>query len=152
MNKVLFIARDEGSYYTRVNEDINIEDVLRQPIHLFNKSWRYPGLGDFVAFIDEFGVEFWVNDDAGVSFKGLPEDYFEAVKDAIKPAGVKRLWLITINDNLDAIRFYQRRGFAIAAVHVGSLDHSRELKPSIPKIGQHGIPLRDEIEFEMLLG
>ena len=90
--------------------------------------------------------------DAFEKFSGVGTALIEAVKDAIKPAGVKRLWLITINDNLDAIRFYQRRGFTIAAVHVGSLDHSRELKPSIPTVGLYGIPLRDEIEFEMLLG
>ena len=63
----------------------------------------------------------------------------------------QRLWLITTNDNLDAIRFYQKRGMTIAAIHVNSIAHSRTLKPSIPMTGDHGIPVRDEIEFEMEL-
>jgi ribosomal protein S18 acetylase RimI-like enzyme len=30
---------------------------------------------------------------------------------ALPPRGVRELWLTTSNDNLDALRFYQRRGF-----------------------------------------
>ena len=63
----------------------------------------------------------------------------------------RRAWLITTNDNLDAIRFYQRRGFTIATVHAGAIEQSRTIKPSIPLVGSYGIPIRDEIEFEMLL-
>jgi ribosomal protein S18 acetylase RimI-like enzyme len=61
------------------------------------------------------------------------------------------LWLITTNDNIHAIRWYQRRGFVIATVYVNALAESRNLKPEIPLIGDHDIPLRDEIEFEMTL-
>ena len=68
---------------------------------------------------------------------------------AAKRAGCKRLWLITTNDNIEAIRFYQKRGFTIAAIHVNALEHSRKLKPEIPTIGMFGIPIRDEVEFEM---
>jgi ribosomal protein S18 acetylase RimI-like enzyme len=63
--------------------------------------------------------------------------------------GCKRLWLVTTNDNVDALRFYQRRGFRLAALHKGEVDRSRaDLKPEIPDIGAHGIPLRDELELE----
>ena len=68
-----------------------------------------------------------------------------------KKAGCSRIWLITTNDNLHALGFYQRRGFVIKAVHPNALDRSRELKPSIPLISENGIPLRDEIELEMSL-
>ena len=61
-------------------------------------------------------------------------------------------WLITTNDNLDALRFYQRRGFRITAIHAGAVDDSRaRLKPEIPEAGDHGIPLRDELELELTL-
>ena len=60
----------------------------------------------------------------------------------------KRLWLITTNDNLDAIRFYQRRGFVLVAVHVNAIERSRQLKPQIPRVGCFGIEMRDELEFE----
>jgi GNAT superfamily N-acetyltransferase len=64
----------------------------------------------------------------------------------------RRMWLITTNDNLDALRFYQRRGFRLARLHPGAVNRSRLLlKPSIPEIGDHGIPLRDELELELVL-
>jgi ribosomal protein S18 acetylase RimI-like enzyme len=90
--------------------------------------------------------------DAFRKFQGVGTALVNAVREIATEHGCRRLWLITTNDNLDAIRFYQRRGFTIAAVHVNALAESRKLKPAIPMIGEHGIPLRDEIEFEMWLG
>jgi ADP-ribose pyrophosphatase len=75
----------------------------------------------------------------------------DAVKQAAQQAGCWRLWLITTNDNLAAIGFYQKVGFQIAAVHTNALAASRRLKPSIPLTGESGLPIRDEIEFEMIL-
>ena len=63
----------------------------------------------------------------------------------------KRLFLITTNDNLNALGFYQKRGFEIAAVYRGAVNESRKIKPSIPLVGFNNIPLRDEIELEMSL-
>ena len=63
----------------------------------------------------------------------------------------RRLWLITTNDNLAAMRFYQKRGFRLVAVHRNALDEARKLKPEIPLTGLDGIPLHDEIELEMML-
>ena len=74
-----------------------------------------------------------------------------AVRDAAIAAGCGRLWLVTTNDNTRALRFYQRRGFTIAAIHINALERVRELKPCIPLTGADGIPLRDEIELEMWL-
>jgi GNAT superfamily N-acetyltransferase len=75
----------------------------------------------------------------------------DAVRQEAQRAGCKRLWLITTNDNLTALRFYQRRGFVLVAVHRNAVELSRKLKPQIPLIGEHGIPIRDEIELEMPL-
>jgi len=74
-----------------------------------------------------------------------------AVKDAARNAGCKRLWLITTNDNLRALGFYQKRGMSLVAVYRNAMEAARKLKPQIPMIGQNGIPLRDEIELEMTL-
>jgi hypothetical protein len=52
---------------------------------------------------------------------------------------------------MNALRFYQKRGFVLVAVHKNALEVSRKLKPAIPLIGNDGIPLRDEIELEMIL-
>jgi ribosomal protein S18 acetylase RimI-like enzyme len=89
--------------------------------------------------------------DALKKFRGIGTALIEKIRQVAMERGCTRLWLITTNDNLEAIRFYQRRGFTIAAVHINALAESRKLKTSIPKIGLFGIPLRDEIEFEMLL-
>ena len=62
-----------------------------------------------------------------------------------------KIIVMTTNDNIGAIRFYQKRGFDMARLYRNALDQSRELKPEIPLIGQDGIPLRHEIEFEMQL-
>jgi ribosomal protein S18 acetylase RimI-like enzyme len=83
--------------------------------------------------------------------KGVGTALLDAASDAALAAGCKRLWLITTNDNLAALGFYQRWGLRIAAVHVDALSDSREIKPEIPEVGLEGIPLRDEIELEILL-
>ena len=59
--------------------------------------------------------------------------------------------LITTNDNIHAIQFYQKRGFDLVRLHKDSIQQARVLKPEIPLIGSNGIPIRDELEFEMLL-
>jgi len=71
-----------------------------------------------------------------------------AVQRLAAASGWRRLWLVTTNDNLDALRFYQRRGWRLVAVHPDALEESRRLKPSIPTVGSFGIPLRDELELE----
>jgi ribosomal protein S18 acetylase RimI-like enzyme len=83
---------------------------------------------------------------------GIGTALIEAVKNLARELKCKRLWLITTNDNLKALRFYQKRGFVLVAVHRNALEISRQLKPEIPLIGANGIPLRDEIELEMTLG
>jgi GNAT superfamily N-acetyltransferase len=63
--------------------------------------------------------------------------------------GARRLWLVTTNDNLDALRFYQRRGLRIAQVSSGAVDVARQFKPTIPTVGAYGIPMRDELILEL---
>lgn len=82
---------------------------------------------------------------------GVGSALIEAATQAARRVGCRRLWLITTNDNTHALRFYQKRGFVIAAIHVNALEKARRLKPEIPLIGEDGIPLRDEIELEMIL-
>jgi GNAT superfamily N-acetyltransferase len=89
--------------------------------------------------------------DALVERAGVGTVLIEAVVAAARAARRTRVWLITTNDNLDALRFYQRRGFTLAALHRGAVAESRRLKPSIPELGAHGIPIRDELELERRL-
>jgi ribosomal protein S18 acetylase RimI-like enzyme len=83
--------------------------------------------------------------------RGIGTALIEAVKVAASAAGCRRLWLITTNDNLRALGFYQKRGYRLVAVHPGAVNAARNLKPEIPLIGNEGIPIRDEIELEIIL-
>jgi len=82
---------------------------------------------------------------------GVGTTLLQAVCNAARKAGCKRLWLITTNDNMDALRFYQKRGFYLVALHRDAVLESRAVKPIIPATGRDGIPIRDEIELEMRL-
>ena len=65
-------------------------------------------------------------------------------------ADCARIWLVTTNDNLEALRFYQRRGFHLIAIHPDAVTETRKsLKPEIPLVGSFGIPMRDEIQLEL---
>jgi GNAT superfamily N-acetyltransferase len=72
----------------------------------------------------------------------------DAVVAHARSEGWRRLWLITTNDNTDAIRLYQRAGWDWVAWHRDAVEQSRALKPELPATGAHGIPIRHEIEFE----
>ena len=81
-------------------------------------------------------------------FAGVGTALVDAVVGAARQAGCRRLWVVTTNDNVDALRFYQRRGFRLEQLRPGAVEASRaSLKPEIPLVGAHGIPLRDELEL-----
>jgi len=79
--------------------------------------------------------------------EGIGTRLLAAVQRRARALGCREIWLVTTNDNMRALRFYQRRGMRIRRVHENAIERSRRLKPSIPRIGLHGIPLRDEIEL-----
>ena len=83
--------------------------------------------------------------------QGVGTLLIDLIKQVAHREGCRRLWLVTTNDNTHALRFYQKRGFCIAAVLLNALEGSRKIKPEIPLLGNGGIPIRDEIEMEMWL-
>ena len=86
-----------------------------------------------------------------VEGQGAGRKLLDAAAEEALRLKLKRLWLITTNDNTRAIRFYQRYGFHLKAVHIGAVNEARKLKPSIPLTGDDGIPIEHEFEFEILL-
>ncbi len=74
-----------------------------------------------------------------------------AIKQHAVEAGLRRMWLITTNDNMEALAFFQKRGFRLVAVHRDALSEARKMKPQIPLAGYRGIQLFDEIELEVML-
>lgn len=83
--------------------------------------------------------------------KGIGARLIDEVIREAKERNCCRVFLITTNDNLNALGFYQKRGFELSALRRGAINESRKLKPSIPLFGENNIPLRDEIELEMKL-
>ena len=83
---------------------------------------------------------------------GAGSALMEAVAAAAREAGCRRLYLITTNDNMHALRFYQRRGLRLIALRAGAVDEARRtLKPEIGEVGDDRIPIRDELELELPL-
>jgi ribosomal protein S18 acetylase RimI-like enzyme len=68
-----------------------------------------------------------------------------------RESGCRRVWLITTNDNTRAIGFYQKRGFEWVGFYKDAMVEARKLKPEIPELGINNIPIKHEIEFEMIL-
>jgi GNAT superfamily N-acetyltransferase len=83
--------------------------------------------------------------------RGIGTALLDAVVDVALANDWRRLWLITTNDNTTALRFYQRRGWDLVAVHRGAVDESRRLKPEIPQTGDDDIPIKHELELELVL-
>ena len=82
---------------------------------------------------------------------GIGTRLIESARQAAGQEKCRRLWLVTTNDNIHALGFYQKRGFVIREVRLNTFDKYRLLKPEIPMYGESGIPIRDEIEFEITL-
>lgn len=83
--------------------------------------------------------------------KGIGTALMNSLISKLKEDRIKRVWLITTNNNFSALRFYQKKGFFIKAVYINALETSRKIKPQIPLVDDDGIPIRDEIELELYL-
>ena len=122
--------------------------VLRDPLTL-------PG---FVARIDGAPVglvTYQVEEDecelVTINGPGVGAALLYAAVGQARLLGCRRIWLVTTNDNVRALRFYQRHGWDLVALHRDAVTHGRRLKPSIPELGMDGIPIRHELELELRL-
>jgi ribosomal protein S18 acetylase RimI-like enzyme len=84
-------------------------------------------------------------------FQGIGTQLLEELKKIVKKNHCNRIFLMTTNDNLDALRFYQKKGFSLCKLHVDSVKISRKIKPTIGLIGDYGIPVRDELDLELFI-
>ena len=83
--------------------------------------------------------------------RGIGTALLRAAQAEAAARGHRRLFLTTSNDNLHALRFYQRQGWRITAVYPGAIDRSREREPALPLVGARGIESHDELELELRL-
>jgi len=89
--------------------------------------------------------------DAFEESKGIGTALLEAVVATARRAGCKRVQLLTTNNNLRALAFYQKRGFRLVGLVPGAIEEERTLKPSIPELDSAGLPIRDELHLELPL-
>ena len=114
------------------------------PGFIAERAGRIAGL---VTFEVQAGALEIVTINALDLYKGIGTMLIVAVRAEAKRLGCHTVRLTTTNDNIGALRFYQRRGFRLAAIRPGAVDRSRQRKPEIPRTGDFGIPLRDEIDL-----
>jgi ribosomal protein S18 acetylase RimI-like enzyme len=86
-----------------------------------------------------------------VSRRGVGTALLAELAARVGRLGTRSLRLSTTNDNLDALRLYQRRGFRLAEVRPGAIDAYRVVKPAIALVGSYGIPVRDELRLALEL-
>lgn len=116
-------------------------------------GWYVPGNDDIIGLItyrisgDEMEI---LSLDSLRENHGIGTALLNRALSKARCDGLKRVKLITTNDNLRALQFYQKRGFDMVKLYHNVLEQSRKLKPEIPLIGMNDIPLKHEIELEMV--
>ncbi|MCA0149624.1 GNAT family N-acetyltransferase [Rossellomorea vietnamensis] len=112
---------------------------------VLNKDNRITGLITYVLKGAECEI---ISLDSLEEKKGIGTSLMKEVERVAAENGCRRITLITTNDNLPALKFYQKRGYRISTIHRDAVEKARRIKPEIPMIGNDGIPIRDEIELE----
>jgi len=79
---------------------------------------------------------------------GVGTALLAAVEQMARERGLRRAWLVTTNDNTDAIAFYEAMGWQHIDTYQGAVRQARAIKPSIPDVGANGVAIEDELEFE----
>lgn len=123
-------------------------DMTKADGFYFNEEENIIGLITYIVYNDILEI---TSLDSLQENQGIGSKLVEAVIHEAREKNIKKIVLITTNDNINAIRFYQKRGFDMAHLFRNALDISRKLKPEIPLIGENSIPLRHEIEFERII-
>ncbi len=133
---------------TRIVTRGRVHDVESIPGYVAEKDGERVGLLTYQIYGKECELITMNAFEKGV---GIGTALLDALRDKAKEHDCRGIWLITTNDNVDAMRFYQKKGFFFVDVHRDAVLTARRLKPEIPEIGLYGIPIRDEIELVMPL-
>ena len=82
---------------------------------------------------------------------GIGSVLLKEVEKIAKNNNSPKMRLITTNDNMRALQFYQKRGYCLTKLYPNAMEEVRKVKPNVPALGDNDIPLRDEIELEKQL-
>ncbi len=105
----------------------------------------------YISFVIEGDTCEIISLDSLVEQKGIGTALVHKAEEAAKQAGCHQMKLVTTNDNLHALGFYQRRGYQFNELFVNAVDKARRIKPEIPLVADNGIPIRDEILLVKML-
>ncbi|ANF97519.1 GNAT family N-acetyltransferase [Paenibacillus bovis] len=83
--------------------------------------------------------------------RGTGSQLLAQVEQTAALKGCQEVRLVTTNDNLEALRFYQKRGYRLTALYPDAVRCARLRKPSIPLLSDNGIQIRDELLLSKLL-
>jgi N-acetylglutamate synthase-like GNAT family acetyltransferase len=144
--KLQYLTAAWGSHYI-VNRG-EIHDAVTLPSLIAERDGMPLGLATFEMGTDACAL---ITLNAVEPNQGIGSSLLDQLTELARAHGCRRVWLVVTNDNTAALCFYQRRGFAIAALHRNAMEDARKLKPEIPLLGNNGIPIRDELELERLI-
>lgn len=113
-----------------------------------NEHKKVIGLVTYVLLENECEI---ISLDSAEEGKGIGTVLVQQVENNAMENGKTCTTLITTNDNLNALKFYQKRGYHLSKIYPNAVEKARQYKPQIPLIGEWGIPIMDEIELQKKL-
>ena len=138
----------ENWYSTDLSIRGEIIDGTKVEGFLLQEDNKIIGLVTYIFFEDICEI---VSIDSKKENMGIGTALLKQVEKVATDNNCRKMRLITTNDNLRALQFYQKRGYCLSKLYPNAMEEVRKVKPNIPMIGENGIPLRDEIELEKYL-
>jgi len=89
--------------------------------------------------------------EAFVRGHGYGQKLISAAEKELRRKGVFNIRIITTNDNLQAVKVFQRAGYRLLNIHLNAMDGVRKVKPGLGATGIDDIPLRDMWELKKTL-
>ncbi|MFN2744115.1 MULTISPECIES: GNAT family N-acetyltransferase [Bacillus] len=109
---------------------------------VLDETGKIAGLITYIIEENECEV---VSLDSTIENKGIGSVLLKEVEHVSEQKQCSVVKLITTNDNIRALEFYQKRGYVFRELYVNAVEKARKIKPEIPLTADNGIPIRDEI-------
>lgn len=132
-------------YSTDISIRGEILDGTKLDGFLLQKENKLIGLITYTFFGDVCEI---VSLDSKVESIGIGSALLKKIEEIAKNNNCKKMRLITTNDNMRALQFYQKRGYCLTKLYPNAMEEVRKIKLDVPALGENDIPLRDEIELE----
>ena len=132
-------------YSTEINVRGEVIDGTKLDGFLLQEENKIIGLVTYTFFDDICEI---VTLDSKRENIGIGTALLKQIEDVAIDNKCRKMRLITTNDNMRALQFYQKRGYCLTKLYPNAMDEVRRVKPNVPILGENDIPLRDEIELE----